>query len=338
MENRLCNSVPKRVRKINIQKRQIRISSVFLLVVIVISIVYLLSFNVSSDRDGIKYLIGMSQCNLGEPWRIQMNEELIAAAQKYPDIRIIFTDAAQDNQKQIEDVNKLMKLGIDLLIISPNESEPLTPVVSQVYESIPVIVLDRKVNSDDYTLFIGADNHVIGQRAGEYVKNLLGEPGGNIVEIMGLPGSMPTVERSEGFREGISSNPNLQITEYLVANWLRDSAEDIFASYLRANPDSKIDVVYSHNDPMALGAHRAAASAGRASEMFFIGIDGLMGEEGGINLVKTGVLNITFIYPTGGEQAIESARNILTGGVVTQKQIILDNIQVDKDNCIFYEN
>lgn len=336
MENRLCNSGRKRVKKIDTQKRRAGIPIFFILAVAALSIAYLISFNVSADMDGVEFLIGMSQCNLGEPWRIQMNKELVSAASKYPDIKIIFTDAAQDNQKQIEDVRKLMRLGIDLLIISPNESEPLTPIVSEIYESIPVIVLDRKVNSDDYTLFIGADNRVIGQRAGEYVKDLLGETGGDIVEIMGLPGSKPTVERSEGFRESIASNPNIRIDEYLVANWLRDSAEDLFANYLHNNPTRKIDVVYSHNDPMALGAYRAALHLGRATDMVFIGIDGLKGEEGGITLVKNGILDITFIYPTGGEQAIESARDLLNGKKIQNKQIILDNIQVDKDNYILY--
>lgn len=293
--------------------------------------------NVPADTSGVKYLIGMSQCNLGEPWRIQMNQELTAAAEKYPDIKMIFTDAAQNNQKQIEDVKKLMALGIDLLIISPNESEPLTPIISEVFkQNIPVIVLDRKASSEDYTLFIGADNREIGAGAGEYVRSLLGDAGGNVVEIMGLPGSRPTVERSEGFRGSIASNPRIMIAGAIVADWLRDKAEDGFKAYLSANPDLEIDVVYAHNDPMALGAYKAAKSLGRESEMVFIGIDGLTGEEDGISLVKNGVINITFIYPTGGKEALEYAMKLLQGEKIEEKQIILPYKRIDKSNCDEY--
>ena len=336
MVNRLYNSALRKVKEINIQKGFKGVLYVSLMTAIVISCVYLFSFSVTADRDGVKYLIGMSQCNLGEPYRIQMNEELLREAQKYPDIKIIFTDAVQDNEKQIEDVKKLMKLGIDLLIISPNEYESQTSIISEAYKSIPVIVLDRKISSDDYTLFIGADNYVIGQRAGEYVKSLSGESEVNVVEIMGLPGSMPTSERSKGFRESISDAPNIQVVDYLVANWLRDFADDVFASYLTANPDLKIDVVYSHNDPMALGAYRAASRMGKASDIVFMGIDGLDGEEGGLNLIKNNILDITFIYPTGGKEAIEYARDILSGKAVDNKQVILNNIQVDKSNYDLY--
>lgn len=293
--------------------------------------------NVPADTSGIKYLIGMSQCNLGEPWRIQMNQEIMAAAAEYPDLKMIFTDAAQNNQKQVEDVKKLMALGIDLLIISPNESEPLTPIISEVFRAgIPVIVLDRKISNEDYTLFIGADNREIGAGAGEYVNSLLGDTGGNVVEIMGLPGSRPTVERSEGFRGSLAENPNIKIVDEIVADWLRDKAEDGFKAYLSANPEQKIDVVYAHNDPMALGAYRAAAGIGRASDMVFIGIDGLVGEEGGINLVKSGVINITFIYPTGGKEAIEYAMKLFHGEKIEEKQIILPYKRIDKSNCHQY--
>jgi simple sugar transport system substrate-binding protein/ribose transport system substrate-binding protein len=312
-----------------------RFYRVSLMLAIFVLIFYMTWRPIVADIEEIPYLIGMSQCNLGEPWRIEMNEELIAQAQKYPEIRLVLTDAAQDNQKQIEDVKWLMGLGIDLLIISPNESEPLTPIISEVYQKIPVIVLDRKVNSDDYTLFIGANNRVIGMRAGENVRPLLGPSGGHVVEIMGLPGSKPTVERSEGFRDGISAQENIRIVGEITANWLRDPAEDGFYAYLQTHASEKIDVVYSHNDPMALGAYRAAQKAHRTG-MIFVGIDGLIGEEGGINLVKEGILDITFIYPTGGAEAIEYALKILRQQTFPQKEIVLGNIRIDKSNCDQY--
>ena len=313
-----------------------RATILLMLIVIIVIFVFFMLSGVSADTEGVKYLIGMSQCNLGEPWRIKMNKELTAAAAQHPDTKLIFTDAAQSNSKQIEDVKKLMQLGIDLLIISPNESEPLTPIISEVFGKIPVIVLDRKVNSDEYTLFIGADNRVIGASAGEYVKELLRDTGGNVVEIMGLPGSMPTMERSEGFRQSIASDPNIQIVGKFTANWLRDSAEDGFSRFLATHKQLKIDVVYAHNDPMALGAYKAAVSMDRESEMVFVGIDGMDGEEGGIDLVKDGIINITFIYPTGGQEAIDYAMRILNGETFEDKQIILKNNRIDKSNYHLY--
>ena len=318
---------------------KIRGVNVFLLFfVITMAVAFILLSRTPADTKGVKYLIGMSQCNMGEPWRIQMDNDIMSAAEKYPDIKIIFTDAAQHNQKQIEDVKKLMQLGIDLLIISPNESEPLTPIISEVFKKIPVIVLDRKTSNDDYTLFIGADNRVIGESAGDFVKNILGTAGGNIVEIMGLPGSTPTIDRSEGFRKSVSANANIQIVGAITADWLRDAAEDRFKDFLADNTGLRIDVVYAHNDPMALGAYKAATSMGRASEMMFVGIDGLAGEEGGINMVKEGIIDITFVYPTGGEEAIEYAMRILKGEIIEEKQVVLDNIQIDTSNYHLYLN
>jgi len=304
--------------------------TIFLSMIVVVLMIFAMFPRVSADTAGVEYLIGMSQCNLGEPWRIKMNNDLTSAAEKYPNIKLIFTDAAQNNDKQIKDIRKLMKLGIDLLIVSPNESEPLTPVISEINKQIPVIILDRKIDNDDYTLFIGADNYDIGASAGDYVKNLLGKTGGNIVEIAGLPGSRPTVERSEGFRQSVSTNTNIKIIEYIAANWLRDEAEDGFREYLLNNPEQRIDVVYAHNDPMALGAYKAAKGMGLEENIVFIGIDGLTTEEGGINLVKKGIINITFIYPTGGEEAIEYAVRLLQGEKFENKQLTLEHRQIDR--------
>ncbi|MCL1855554.1 MAG: substrate-binding domain-containing protein, partial [Clostridia bacterium] len=155
------------------------------------------------EADEVTFLIGMSQANLGEPWRVVMNSEIKDEASKYPNLRVIFLDAAQDSQRQVRDVEKLLGYGIDLLMISPNEAEPLTPAVEKAYQSIPVIVIDREIDGDGYTMFIGADNRQIGRMAGEFVAGLLGEAGGRVIEVMGLPGSVPARHRSEGFREAI---------------------------------------------------------------------------------------------------------------------------------------
>jgi ribose transport system substrate-binding protein len=279
-----------------------------------------------------EFLIGMSQCNLGEPWRVAMNAQIAAAAEKYPELTVVFADAAQDNSKQVADVENFIQQQVDLLIISPNEAAPLTEVVKKAYESgIPVIVLDRKVDGDAFTQFIGADNVVIGRAAGAFVAGYLGEAGGKIVEIKGLEGATPQKERHDGFIEGISSNPNIEIIAAQSCDWLRDKAVTVMEAMLQANPE--IDVVYGHNDPAAEGAYIAAKNAGRETEMIFIGIDALPTPDGGIRSVIEGRISATYVYPTGGEQAIDNAYKLLVLGEELEKTIILDTIEVTAENA-----
>lgn len=285
------------------------------------------------DPLAIKYVIGMSQANLGEPWRVEMNQEIKNEAAKHPDVRIIFTDAGQDSQKQIEDVKRLLKLGVDLLIISPNEAKPLTPIVQEAYRQIPVIVLDREIESDDYTLFIGADNRLIGRQAGEFALKLLGAKGGNIVEIQGLQDSTPAEDRSAGFHEAVDGHPEVKVVGQLRADWLRDKAEDGMKALFEKLPD--VDLIYSHNDPMALGAYYAAKEEGRTG-IQFVGIDGLPGPDGGIHLVARGILKGTFIYPTGGKEAVQYALKILNGARDYPKRLPLDSIRITEDNVNQY--
>ncbi|WP_040208938.1 substrate-binding domain-containing protein [Neobacillus jeddahensis] len=280
-----------------------------------------------SEAGEIKYLIGMSQANLGEPWRVVMNEEIKEEASHHDGTRVIFTDAGQSSQKQISDVEKLIGLGIDLLIISPNEAEPLTPIIRKVHKKIPVIILDRAIIGDDYTMFIGADNKLIGKMAGQFVQDLLGPKGGNVVEITGLPGSPPAKERSVGFRNEIAKQANIHVVKTLVADWLRDNAESKFQTYLTQN--NQIDLVYAHNDPMALGAYHAANLAGKKG-IIYVGIDGLPGPNGGLDLVKRHILKGTFIYPNGGKEAVRYALKILHDEKVPKK-VTLKSIKITEN-------
>ncbi len=264
-----------------------------------------------------KHLIGFSQANLGEPWRVAMNADIAARAKDFPDLEIVYADAQQDNSKQVADVESFLRQKIELLIISPNEAKPLTPIVQRAYEEkIPVIVLDREIEGDSYTTFIGANNREIGKAAGEYAATLLGGKG-NVVEIKGLPGSTPARDRSEGFREAIALFPGIVIVHDPVANWLRGEAMSQMESALAAN--ARIDLVYGHNDPMAIGAYLAAKAKGRDGEMKFIGIDGLPGLDGGRQAVADGKLAATFVYPTGGKEAVEIAEKILHGEQVPHR-------------------
>lgn len=268
------------------------------------------------ERGGT-FLVGFSQANLGEPWRVAMNAEVAEAARAHPELEFVYADAQQDNAKQVADVENFLRQKIDLLIISPNEARPLTAVVKRAFDAgIPVIVLDREIEGDTYTTFIGADNRAIGRAAGEYIASILGGRG-SVVEIKGLPGSTPARDRSEGFREAIAAHPGIRIIHDPVANWLREEAMAQMEAALSAH--QAIDLVYAHNDPMAMGAYLAARAKGRDSAIRFIGIDALPGLDGGRQAVADGKLAATFVYPTGGREAVDIAARILRGEQVPHR-------------------
>jgi ribose transport system substrate-binding protein len=262
----------------------------------------------AESRDEAKWTIGMSQCNLGEPWRVQMNADIEEAAKQHPEIEVIFKDAQNDNLRQRAHVEEFVSAGVDLLIISPLEAAPLTEPVAKAYEAgIPVIVLDRKVLGEKYTCFIGADNVAIGKAAGEWIVKTLGGEG-RVVELKGLMTSTPGQDRHSGFREGIEGS-DIEIIFEADMKWLEPNARKEMESALARFEE--IDLVYAHNDPGAHGAYLAAKATGRADDIMFVGIDALPHE--GIAYVKQGILDATFQYPTGGEEAIENALKILNG-------------------------
>jgi galactofuranose transport system substrate-binding protein len=276
----------------------------------------------------VRFLVGFSQANLSEPWRIAMTEDVKTEAARYADMRFIYTDAADSTGRQIEDVQRLLDYGIDLLIISPTDSHALTPSVRAAYAKIPVIVLDRDVEGYDYSLFIGPDNERLGREAGGVISALLGGRSGTVLEIQGRSGSPPAVGRSEGLRDVLSRRKDIRILSPIVADWLRDKAEDEMAERIRKVP--KLDVVFAQNDAMALGAWKAARDAGRP-EIRFIGIDGLPGPTGGIELVRKGMLSATFTYPTGGKESVIYARDLLQRTEGIPKKIYLRPREVTRE-------
>jgi ribose transport system substrate-binding protein len=275
------------------------------------------------------FVIGMSQCNLGEPWRVQMNEDIRKAAASHPTLHVVFKDAQNDSLTQRAQVEELLGQGIDLLLISPKEAAPLTKPVAEAYrKKVPVIVLDRAVQGDEFTTFIGADNKRIGREAGKYAQRELGAKG-NVVELKGLMTSTPGQDRHTGFRQGLEleKNPGLKVVFEADMQWLEPKARIEMDSALAREP--RIDLVYAHNDPGAHGAYLAAKQAGRADKIKFIGIDALPHE--GVQYVRQGILNATFLYPTGGGEAIETSLKILKGETVP-KQIVLGTRIFTRDN------
>ncbi|MBX3125288.1 MAG: substrate-binding domain-containing protein [Polyangiaceae bacterium] len=283
----------------------------------------------SAEAAPKKVVIGMSQCNLGEPWRVQMNADIEAAAKAHPQVELVLKDAQNDSLRQRAQVEELAAQKIDVLIVSPKEAAPLTKPIADVYRAgIPVVVLDRAVQGDDYTVFIGADNIVIGRAAGKWAREALGGKG-KLVELQGLMTSTPGKFRHEGFAEGLaaSDNPGLEIVFTADMAWLEPRARQEMESALARH--KQIDLVYAHNDPGAHGAYLAAKAAGREKSMKFVGIDALPHE--GIRYVKEGILDATFLYPTGGAEAIDAALKILRKEAVP-KTIVLPTKLYTKEN------
>ena len=273
-----------------------------------------------------KWTIGMSQCNLGEPWRVQMNADIKKAADAHTELKVIFKVAQNDTLKQRAQTEEFISAGADLIIISPKEAAPLTPVVAQAYQKgIPVIVLDRRVLGDQYTCFIGADNKKIGKAAGKWIAQLLANKG-KVVELKGLMTSTPGQDRNSGFREGIEGT-DIEIIFEADMKWIEPNARKEMESALARFDE--IDLVYAHNDPGAHGAYLAAQAAGREKDIRFVGIDALP-QEGQI-YIKQGVLEASFEYPTGGKEAVEIALEILNGKEVP-KEITLSSRVFTKEN------
>ena len=263
---------------------------------------------VACHQDVPHFRIGVAQCS-DDSWRHKMNDEILREAMFYDGVAVEIRSAGDDNRKQAEDVRYFMDKGVDLLIISANEAAPMTPVVEEAYrKGIAVILIDRKILSDKYTAYIGADNYEIGRAVGNYIASSL-RGKGNVVELTGLGGSTPAMERHQGFMAAISNFPDIKLIDKADAAWESGPAEVEMDSMLCRHP--KIDAVYAHNDRIAPGAYRAAKKVGREKEMLFVGIDALPGKGNGLELVLDSVLNATFIYPTNGDKVMQLAMNIL---------------------------
>lgn len=284
--------------------------------------------------DEIEYVIGVSQANMRESWRLALIRELQEEAEKYENIKIITTDATSDIEKQEKDVDKLIRYGIDLLIISPCDSKRMTEKVKEVYqEAIPVIVMDRAVEGFDYSLFIGPDNHLIGEQGGECVKEILDEKRGNVLELCSAPNSIQSIERSEGFQEALADTQIHRTTVNLEGS-VKDSSYDLILSMKQ---DLRhIDAIFANNDAVAFGAYEALQTMGMEEQIPIVGCDGFTGMDEGVDLVRKGKLAATISCPTGGKEAIQYAINILNQDSGVPKQVILRSRTITKENADEY--
>ena len=280
-------------------------------------------------QDAPRFRIGVAQCS-DDSWRHKMNDEILREAMFYDGVSVEIRSAGDDNRRQAEDIHYFIDKGVDLLIISANEAAPMTPIVEEVYQKgIPVVLVDRKILSDKYTAYIGADNYEIGRAVGNYIASSL-KGKGNVVELTGLGGSTPAMERHQGFMAAISNFPDVKLIDKADAAWERGPAEVAMDSMLRRNP--KIDAVYAHNDRIAPGAYQAAKKVGREKEMMFVGIDALPGKGNGLELVLDSVLDATFIYPTNGDKVLQLAMNILEKKPYP-RETVMNTAVVDRTNA-----
>jgi signal transduction histidine kinase/CheY-like chemotaxis protein/ABC-type xylose transport system substrate-binding protein len=283
----------------------------------------------NSEKKRPSYTIGFSQCVGSDLWRKNMLDEMKAELSLHQGVNFIYADAENSSQKQISQVNKMLVDGIDLLIISPNEAQPLTAIVEEAYnKGIPVIVIDRKTSSSLYTAYVGADNYELGKMAGQYVGSTSKGPV-NLLEIMGLPGSSPAIERDRGFNDGIKRFANVHVETKIYGDWLKQSAEAQLLKIKRTLPG--INTIFAHNDVMASGARNVFNSLNLTKTVKIIGVDASPGAGGGLQMVADKKLNASLVYPTGGKEAIVTAFKILNKEPFSRENI-LQSLVIDSTN------
>jgi ribose transport system substrate-binding protein len=298
-----------------------------------------LACSCAGGTDGGKrqFVVAFSQANNAEPYRAAQNALMQKLWGEHADVRLVISDAQQDNSKQVAQVETFIRQKPDLLIVAPNERAALTAVMGQAIEAkIPVICLERDILQPNYTTYVHSDNVEIGRKAGQFIVDHLtkkyGAPKGNVVAMRGLLGVEGEINRDKGAKEILDKYPDIKIVADPVADWIQAKAKDRMTEVLRAQP--KIDVVYGHNDPMAVGAYLAAKELGREKEMVFVGVDGLGGEAGGIKKVMDGVLAATFVYPLCVDKAVEIGNRILREpGFRPEKEYVIESTMVTPENA-----
>jgi len=281
--------------------------------------------------------VAFSQANNAEPYRAAQNALMAKLFSQDADVKLAISDAQQDNSKQVAQVETFIRQKPDLLIVAPNERAALTAVMGQAMEAhIPVICLERDILQPNYTSYVHSDNVAIGRQAGKFIVDHLtkkyGKPRGQIVAMRGLLGVEGEINRDRGAKEILDQYPEIKIIADPVADWIQAKAKDRMTEVLRSQP--KIDVVYGHNDPMAIGAYLAAKELNREKEMIFVGVDGLGGPAGGIKKVLEGILAGTFVYPLCVDKAVEIGNRILhEPGFKPDKDYTIDSIMVTPENA-----
>ena len=255
-----------------------------------------------------KFVIGVSQCS-EDIWRDKLNDELKMGEYLNDSLIVKLASSNDDNVLQNKQVNQFIDEGVDLLIVSPNQLSAISKSVERAYDKgIPVILYDRKTNSDKYTAFIGCDNYTIGKSMGTFIAQQL-QGKGRIVEISGLEGSSPALERHRGFMDAIKPYPGLQVVASEEGNWKEEGGIQAMKRILKQTQD--FDYVFAHNDRLAWGAYVAARQMRVKRNYKYTGVDGMATEGGGLELVRDGIFEASYLYPTKGDEVIALAMKIL---------------------------
>lgn len=273
--------------------------------IIYVAIIVLLTGCAQQPR---KYVIGVSQCS-EDTWRDKLNDELKMGEYLNDSLIVKLASSNDDNVLQNKQVNQFIDEGVDLLIVSPNQLSAISKAVERAYDKgIPVILYDRKTNSDKYTAFIGCDNYTIGKSMGTFIAQQL-QGKGRIVEIRGLEGSSPALERHRGFMDAIKPYPGLQVVASEGGNWKEEGGIQAMKRILKQTQD--FDYVFAHNDCLAWGAYVAARQMRVKRNYKYTGVDGMATEGGGLELVRDGIFEASYLYPTKGDEVIALAMKIL---------------------------
>ena len=298
---------------------------------IVLYLIALIAIFTSCSKSEKKYKIAVSQCS-EDIWRNKLNEELKMGTYIYDNVELSFASADDSDEKQIEQIHKFLNDGMDLLIVAPNQVAAVSPAIDEVFDKgIPVIVVDRKTNSQKFTAFIGADNFEMGRLMGEYIATQL-KGKGRVLEIMGLKGSSPAIERHNGFMKAIGNYPDITLVASLQGDWTEESATKAIKAY--KGDLANIDFVFGQNDRMAVGARKAliTLSPSHLLTTLYCGIDGLPGKGNGLACVRDSILEASYIYPTHGDEVLQLAMNILEGKPYDKDNRLMASL-VTRDNA-----
>ena len=302
-----------------------------ILVLAVMATMVFMPLATSCSHDKPQYVIGVSQCS-EDIWRDKQNAELRLGAYFHDNVELRFAVAYDSDERQVQQIDSLVATGIHLLIVAPNQVSTISPAIDRAFDKgIPVIVFERKTNSHKYTAYIGADNYEMGQIMGDYMADRM-DGKGTVMEVMGLKGSSPAIERHKGFVDALKAHPGIHLLATLQGDWTEESAYQAVKAY--DGDLSTVDFVFGQNDRMAMGVRRALIEqrGEQAPLPMFCGIDGLAGKDGGIQLVRDSILDATYIYPTRGDQLLQLAVDILDGKPY-EKEVQLMSALVTRDNA-----
>lgn len=275
------------------------------------------------------FTVGFSQCTMVNKFRQTMLKEMERELSFHPETNFVFKDANGVTGKQIEQIQELIDEKVDLLIVSPNEAAPITPIVEKAFaKGIKVIIVDRKTVSENYTAFVGASNYEVGVNAATFANSVL-KGKGNVLEVSDIPGSSADIDRHKGFTEFLQQHTGIQYIKKVYEEGDEDPSGEKLTSFLEA--DSNIQLIFAQNDRLAFSASKVCKKMGLENRIKIIGVDGLPGENGGIDLVEKGILEATILYPTGGEEAILTAVKIARNNPYKKENRLVTTI-IDSSN------